>query len=91
MNLSSPNIPHDVQLLLQLGEKFCLPNIDKEKTVIELLKNVEFNIGKLSAEVHATVRGRSFPIMNRFHSSLVKLSPTDRLLLKAFDKEIHKE
>lgn len=38
VNLSNSIIPEEVQSLLQLGENFCLPNINKQKTTIDLIK-----------------------------------------------------
>ncbi|XP_025264619.1 uncharacterized protein LOC112637990 [Camponotus floridanus] len=85
VNLSSSIIPEVVQLLLQLGEKFCLPVVDKERTVVDLLKSVEFNINKLPTEVRTLVRNRSFPIINSFHNSILHKSPSDKVILKSLN------
>ncbi|EFN60595.1 hypothetical protein EAG_07446, partial [Camponotus floridanus] len=78
-------IPHEVQLLLQLREKFCLPVIDKERTIVELLKNVEYSIDKLPVDVRTTLRNRSFPIINIFHYSTPHVSPVDKIILNSFN------
>lgn len=83
INLSSHNIPHEVQTLLQLGEKFCLPIVDKEITTINLLKNVECNIIRLPAQIRQTLRNRSFSIINKFHKSSIVRSPIDKQCLHA--------
>lgn len=84
INLSRHYIPCEVQALLQFGEKFCLPIIDKEKATINLLKNVECNINRLPTYVRQTVRNRSFSIINKFHSSFTHRSPIDKHFLHAF-------
>jgi len=85
VNLSSSTIPQEVRLLLQLGDKFCLPIIDKERTVVALLKNVEFNINKLPTEVRTMVGNRSFPIIHSFHNSISHKSPFDKRILNSFN------
>ncbi|EFN64952.1 hypothetical protein EAG_12523, partial [Camponotus floridanus] len=85
VNLSSFNIPEEVQLILQLGEKFCLPVIDKDRTTVNLLKNVEYNINRLPLEIRTLVRNRSFPIINSFHKSTPLVSSFDKSILGAFN------
>jgi len=44
INLSDINIPHEVSILLQLGERFCLPmHLDKKYAIHEFIKDIESN------------------------------------------------
>lgn len=63
-NLSSCQIPEDIQGLLQLGDNFSLPFNNKEKTTMEFIKNIEFNIQKLPIPIQMSVRNRSSSIIN---------------------------
>jgi len=51
INLSTINIPDQVQSLLQLGEKFCLPpQRNRQGLVFNFIKNIEHNITKFNSE-----------------------------------------
>jgi len=69
-NLSNIEIPTDVQLLLQLGHRFNLPVTlaDKERTVVEFIKNIEKNISKLNDDICHSIRNDSLPILNKFNN-----------------------
>ncbi|XP_018403508.1 PREDICTED: uncharacterized protein LOC108780336, partial [Cyphomyrmex costatus] len=43
-NLSNHIIPDNVQILLQLGENFCLPNYNKLTTSIDFVKHIEHSL-----------------------------------------------
>ncbi|KMQ94997.1 hypothetical protein RF55_4815 [Lasius niger] len=66
VNLSSAHIPLEIQGLLQLSENFCLPCNNKDETITEFLKNMEYSIDKLPATMHTTVSSRAFPIIKKF-------------------------
>jgi len=68
LNLSSATIPEDSQCLLQLGENFSLPTINLEKTIIEVVKNIENNTNKFP-ETQLIIRNRIIPIINNLASS----------------------
>jgi len=46
INTSGTHIPKDVIGLLQLGENFCLPSLNKDKDVVECIKSVENNFNR---------------------------------------------
>lgn len=83
VNLSNSIIPEEVQSLLQLGENFCLPNINKQKTTIDLIKKVEHNISRLPANIRLTIRNRSLQIINKFSHSNIRKSPVNKILINA--------
>jgi len=49
---------------MQLGENFSLPIQNKEKTVIELIKNIECDTSKFDIDTQLTLRNRFIPISN---------------------------
>jgi len=65
VNLSSVNIPQDIQCLLQLGENFSLPLFNKKKIIIELIKSVENITQKFDIETQLLPAMPRHPI---FHS-----------------------
>jgi len=67
VNLSKKTIPEEVKLLLQLGEKFSLPLVekDKEKTIIDFIKCIEKNICKELNDISNQIRNQSIPIIKR--------------------------
>ncbi|KMQ88955.1 hypothetical protein RF55_11479 [Lasius niger] len=83
INLISSHIPQEVQCLLQLGDNFNLPTIDKEKTIVEFIKSIEHNTDKLPANIRLAVRNRSFNIINDFSKSNIRISSHDKFLTKA--------
>jgi len=68
VNLSNKQIPTDIQLLLQLGHRFNLPLRvgDKERTIVEFIKNIKKNIANLSENLCNSIRNESLPILNKF-------------------------
>ena len=68
INLSSTSIPTHIRSILQLGDNFSLPFLNKEKLTIEFIKNVENNLCKLPREMIHTIRDRSTTIINRLSS-----------------------
>jgi len=67
VNLSKKMIPNEVRLLLQLGEKFGLPLVDKnkEKTVVEFIKCIEKNIFKEVDGISNHIRNQSVPLIKK--------------------------
>jgi len=47
---------------MQLGENFSLPTDNKEKTIIELIKNIEGNTNNINAQL--ILRNRFIPTIN---------------------------
>lgn len=85
INLSSKAIPPRVVALLQLGEKFCLPpNNNKQKYVMEFIKDIELNIKNLTQDTKAEIRSHIFPSLDKFYNSNTRLSDMDTSLLKLY-------
>ena len=84
VNLSSSDIPLEVQYWLQLGEKFGLPiNRDnKEKTLIEFINHIENYISGRPKNIINFVRNNSISILNRFNNNFPSLNFTDKRVLK---------
>ena len=72
INLSSTSIPTHVRSILQLGNNFSLPFLNKNKLTIEFIKNVESSICKLPRDKIPIIRERSTSVINR----LISLSPS---------------
>lgn len=65
VNLSTVTIPESVQRVLQLGENFSLPSLDKNEVTIEFIKNFENSLKKLPLQVRPYIRNRSAHIINK--------------------------
>ncbi|KAM0728324.1 hypothetical protein ACS0PU_005106 [Formica fusca] len=97
-NLSLTPIPEDVQSLLQLGENFSLPFSNKGKLTTEFIKNIEYNLMKLSPATQITIRNRSINIINNlplysypkcdFNIYIKQLVSTCKLFFKQHDNLI---
>lgn len=83
LNLSNSVVPKKVQLLLQLGDRFNLPLIDKKSTAFEFLKCVEKNIEKKNIEIRSSVRGEATKIIRNMCWSNKK-SQMNRTLIDWF-------
>lgn len=66
VNLSSVQIPPEVQGLLQLGYNFCLPVMNKKHVTMEFIKYVENNIRKLPTKFRTIFRDRATPLIKKF-------------------------
>lgn len=64
VNLSSIQIPEDVQCLLQLGDNFSLPFSNRDKLTMDFIKNIECSLTKLPSATQITIRNRSINIIN---------------------------
>ncbi|XP_018364041.1 PREDICTED: uncharacterized protein LOC108761811 [Trachymyrmex cornetzi] len=63
-NLSSVDIPTNIQYLLQLGENFALPISGGKPLVMEFIKSIENNIKKMQSSVHNNVRNHSVSLVS---------------------------
>lgn len=81
--MTSIEIPLDVRHILQLGERFCLPPLNNKKNFLfEFIKHVEYNIHKLDFEHKLEVRNLCLPIMKSVVNSNIRLTTTEKDLLK---------
>ncbi|XP_077270690.1 uncharacterized protein LOC143901933 [Temnothorax americanus] len=80
VNLSSTDIPTDIQGLLQLGENFSLPGLKKDKVTIEFIKNIENNIKKFPIRTHTTLRNRFSNMVNSLRGYEVQESAHDNAM-----------
>ena len=81
MNLSSCNIPVNIQYFLQLGDNFALPFVNKNKLIFDCIKGVESSTLRMSID-RIDVINHSIPILNNIISSSIFTSPTDKQLLR---------
>jgi len=81
VNLSGKTIPLEVQLLLQLGDRFDLPLLkkDNKKMIVEFIKCIEKNLFGELETISSQVRNQTIPIIKR----LLKINnhQTDKLVL----------
>lgn len=83
VDLSSTQIPTEVQGLLQLGENFCLPTNNEQKIVTEFIKCVDHNTNGLPSHLRLTVRNRVTPILYNLSNYSFKYTSLDRQLINA--------
>ncbi|XP_067216467.1 uncharacterized protein [Linepithema humile] len=81
VNLSDVVIPKEVELLLQLGERFNMPITEKMSMSIEVIKNIERNIERKSEDYKCSVRNDTISIINGFCKGNSRNSVDDRKLL----------
>jgi len=81
-NLSSKPIPENVQSLLQLGDNFSLPTLDKNKLTKEIIKSVEWNIKKFPTPTHKNIRNKTISIVKKLTSSTPLRGFTDNYIFK---------
>ncbi|XP_039309325.1 uncharacterized protein LOC120358632 [Solenopsis invicta] len=67
-NLSSTDIPEDIQCFLQLGDNFSLPCNNYKNILFEFIKSIENNIKKLPDSTRSEIRNHSIPIINKLKS-----------------------
>ncbi|KYQ53742.1 hypothetical protein ALC60_07325 [Trachymyrmex zeteki] len=82
INLSSVEIPHNIQCFLQLGENFALPFNNKNKIIFECIKSVESSTHRMPIDRRIEVVNLSIPILNNIISSPIFTSPKNKQLLK---------
>lgn len=83
VNLSSLNIPHDTQCLLQLGDRFSLPPPKGSKhSAFEFIKSIESNLSRSDPLFASEIRSLSVQFLNKFLSTPSPPSATERVLLR---------
>ena len=82
MNLSSCNIPINIQCFLQLGDNFALPCVNKNKLIFDCIKGVESSTLRMSIDRRIDVINHSIPVLNNIISSPIFTSLTDKQLLR---------
>ncbi|KYM95692.1 hypothetical protein ALC62_13658 [Cyphomyrmex costatus] len=82
INLSSVDIPHNIQCFLQLGENFALPFNKKSRIIFDCIKNIESSILKMPINKKMTVTNHSIPILKNIITSSCFTSLTDKTILK---------
>lgn len=84
INLSSSEFPVAVSGLLQLGERFCLPQpFNHEPTVIEFIKNIESSLRSLDNERRIELRNRFVPLLEKFLHMPTRRDNVDRSIVSA--------
>jgi len=63
INISGTHIPKDVIGLLQLGENFCLPTLNKDRDIVECIKSVENNFNRHRINNINNFRNLLFPLI----------------------------
>lgn len=81
--MSDSSIPLDVQLLLQLGDRFSVLHSDRNKDdlLVGCLKNIECNITQLQDKQKNDIRNRSAIILKDFYNRDTQHSDQDRLIM----------
>ena len=65
-----------------MGENFCLPVLDTNRSLLEFIKCVEHNLRKLPVGLRSTIRNRVLPIINNLTNfKLSDLSNHDKFLI----------
>lgn len=80
VNLSKSPIPHEIQVLLQLSDKFCLPPHHNSQR-FNFIKNTEYNILRLHPDTASNIRCLSVHTLNNLFSSPPTLSNIDSRLI----------
>ncbi|KYN29363.1 hypothetical protein ALC57_01199 [Trachymyrmex cornetzi] len=82
INLSSTEIPQDIQYFLQLGEGFALLYNEKSNIVLECIKSVENSTLRMPIDRRITVTNNTIPILNGVFPQPIFKSPNDFKLKK---------
>jgi len=90
INASDTSVPKKVIGLLQLGENFCLPSLNKDNDIVECIKSVEnnFNIHKINN--CNTFRNRLFPFIKDIKNDNNSKLDFDILASVSFTKKFTK-
>lgn len=93
INLSGISIPKQVQLLLQLGDRFNLPLTNSTPTTFEFIKNVERNIAGYSEEFRFSVQNDAIHFITKIDKTIARRNDNDRFLISCLKrtKEFIKE
>jgi len=81
INLTGTHIPIEVQLLLQLGERFNLPITNRKNITFEFIKCLENNLKKLNKANRISSRNRAVSIINKFNNYYTP-DETDKVLIE---------
>ena len=85
VNLSNVTIPHNVQDLLRLGEKFSNPFFEnKQSQVLEIIKNVKNSITKIPEELRYEFRLKVVNQTKHFLSKQQKNTEIDRYIIDLY-------
>lgn len=79
-NLSNILIPIEAQLLLQLGDRFNLPNNNFKLTTYDFIKCLENNTSRLTIETNNSILNNSIPIIQKLNATQHNIN--DKLLLQ---------
>ncbi|EFN61148.1 hypothetical protein EAG_09747, partial [Camponotus floridanus] len=94
VNLSTVMIPENVQKVLQLGENFSMPTLNKNEVTIEFIKNFENSFKKLPVHVRphieTHIRNRSAHIINKLPSYTPPRNPLISTVLMRSTKDFLK-
>lgn len=92
INLSQVHIPTEVQSLIQLGEGFCLPVDNAERSCMEFVKHIEDNIMRLKISNDCELRNKLFPLLagiknvkankGEFESTILSCMKMTKLFMK---------
>ncbi|XP_018347291.1 PREDICTED: uncharacterized protein LOC108751554 [Trachymyrmex septentrionalis] len=93
LNLSSCDIPNNVQCFLQLGEDFALPFDNKNKIIFNCIKGIESGTLRMPLDKKMDIINQSIPILKNIisspvftldvHKQLTKMESETRLFLSA--------
>jgi len=80
-DLTGKVIPHEVQLLMQLGDRFNMPITNHQNTIFEYIKCLENGIEKLRKTDRTNIRNKSVKVLENLERS-IKIDNIDNLLYK---------
>ncbi|XP_032685326.1 uncharacterized protein LOC116850787, partial [Odontomachus brunneus] len=84
LNLSSIDIPTNIQGLLQLGNGFSVPPTNEKSTLIECIKHLENNMRSLSTNEKEAIRSRSVSILRNIKLYLPTLYHNNKVILQNY-------
>jgi len=76
-------MPSEITGLLQLGENFCLPSLNREKDIVEYIKSVEDNFCRLRIHNSSGFRNKLF-LLIRDIRKIDGRTETDNNIVSAF-------
>ncbi|XP_011866401.1 PREDICTED: uncharacterized protein LOC105561223, partial [Vollenhovia emeryi] len=91
VNTSKKQIPEDILMCLSLGDRFGLPIDSNDKTdrldsVLQVIKNFELNITKISIDAANDTRGSLVNILLNFLSKNKHISHIEKFITDSFRK-----
>jgi len=86
INLSDKVIPKEVSLLLQFGDRFCLPNSINKKTAIhEFIKDIESNVKYHNYDKLTAIRNIAIPQFYKYLKSSPKQNGLDNKIINMYN------